>query len=85
MTGSTWTTKEEKAYLELNLPQYEAAQAVKKTALWCEEFEDKFIAKFPAYTNGTNDTPLGLVRKVSTSPTQRCVHSQPLFSASERG
>lgn len=65
MAGSSWTTPEEKAYLVLNLPQYEAAQAAKKTALWCEEFEDKFISKFEAYTNGTNDTPLGLVRKVS--------------------
>ncbi len=67
MGGNSWTTKEERAYLEINVSQYEAAQAQKRTTLWFDQFSTLFLTKFPEYSNGTNDTPLSTVRKVSNS------------------
>ncbi len=84
MGGNTWTTKEERAYLELNVPQYEAAQAQRRTALWFDQFSTLFLTKFQAYSNGTNNTPLATVRKVSKSSTNANgvdTHSHGFFAA----
>ncbi len=49
MVGNSWTTPEQRAYLKLNLPQYEAAQASKKTTLYADELCLRFLNKFREY------------------------------------
>lgn len=65
MVGNSWTTPEQRAYLKLNLPQYEAAQASKKTTLYADELCLRFLDKFREYWDGTNNTPHNIVKKVS--------------------
>lgn len=68
MGGSTWATPEEWAFLVLNVPQYEAAQASKKTSFWIPQYLIRFFEKFQDYSNGKNTTPRATVEKVSLTP-----------------
>lgn len=86
MGGSTWTTPEERAYLKLNVKQYEAAQEAKRTHLWFPTFYVCFLDKFTDYSNGRNETPLELLKKVRASPyTCNCVDTHSHSNAATEG
>lgn len=65
MGNTKWTTSDEERYLEINVPQYHAAQQAKKVSQWLLSFFLQWFLKFPDYSNGKNTANHNLVKKVS--------------------
>ena len=65
MGGAPWTTPEERAFLKLNIKQFEAAQEKKKTSFWISQFMIRFLEKFEDYSNGKRSETRAQIEKVS--------------------